>query len=152
MCAVYRDVPDSGAITGVTYGLSEVAHPEWRAGRPELIITVDSTDVAWALALADVANALRGECPFAYGDVIDVGKRIASGSEMSAFVVFAPSILEREQFLGIDVGGPQPVNLAGMYPIYDTEREVIRRSGLEHFWNHPNFDLYDVKRPAVALD
>ncbi len=39
-CMVYDDMPEPGMLTGVTYGLSEVEHPDWKLGRPELTITV----------------------------------------------------------------------------------------------------------------
>jgi hypothetical protein len=151
VCMVYRDIPEAGSITGLTYGLSEISHPEWLLGRPELTISVDSTDLAWPLAVADIANNLRGKCAFCYGDVINFGERISDESEMSAFFIFAPSILERESFLDIDVGGPQRINLAGMYPIYDTERSIFSKIGLEEFWHHPNFDIYNVRRLAVDI-
>jgi hypothetical protein len=150
VCLVYRDIPEPGSITGFTYGLSEVKHPSWKLGRPELTITVDSSDTSWPLAVAHMANGLRGKCPFCYGDVINFGERIADESEMSAFVIFAPSILEKEEFLGIDVGGIQPINIAGAYPLYDSERDVIARIGLDAFWHHPNFDLYNVRRARVS--
>lgn len=149
VCMTYRDVPEAGHITGVTYGLSEVPHDDWKFGRPELIITVQSLDISWPLAVADMANRLRGRCPFTYGTVINFGEKVSDDSDMSAFFVFAPSILEKEDYLDIDVGGPQPINISGMYPIYDAERAVIRERGIEHFWQHPHFDLYDVRRPMV---
>jgi len=69
---------------------------------------------------------------------------------MSAFLVFAPAILEREIYLGIDVGADLPVNLQGVFPIYDEEREVIAEIGLERFWHSENFDMYDVNRQRVV--
>jgi len=149
LALVYRDVPEPAHVTGVTFGLSEVPHADWEFGRPELIISLQSTDIAWPLAVGELANQLRGHCPFCYGNVINFGEKISDESDMSAFFIFAPSILERADFLNIDVGGPQPVNIAGMYPIYDSERAMFASLGLESFWHHPNFDLYDVKRPKV---
>jgi hypothetical protein len=146
---VYRNVPEADHVTGVTYGLSEVVHPAWRSARPELIISVQSTDLAWPLAVAEMANRLRGSCPFSYGDVIDFGDKISEESEMSAFLVFTPSILAPNVFLNIDVGAEQPLNLAGMHPLYDSERAVLGELGLERFWKHPNFDPYDVRRAVV---
>jgi len=150
-CMVYRDIPEAGHVTGVTYGLSEVAHPSWSSARPELMISVLSTDLAWPLAVAELANLLRGKCPFGYGDVIDYGEKISEESEMSAFLVFTPSILAPDAALGIDVGGAQPLNLMGTYPIYDGERAALAELGLERFWKHPNFDRYDVRRAAVPV-
>jgi suppressor of fused protein SUFU len=150
-CMVYRNIPEANHLTGVTYGLSEVAHPCWRAARPELMISVQSTDIAWPLAVAELANELRGTCPFGLGDVIDYAEQVSEESEMSAFLLFTPAILAPAAALGIDVGGEQPLNLAGMYPIYDSERAALTELGLERFLKHPNFDRYDVRRPAVAV-
>ena len=149
-CMVYRDIPEADHVTGVTYGLSEVVHPSWHSARPELILSVQSTDTAWPLAVAQMANRLRGKCPFGYGDVVDFGENISEESEMSGFLVFTPAILAPGAALGIDVGAQQPLNLAGMYPIYKSEYAVLAEMGLERFWNHPNFDRYDVHRPAVT--
>lgn len=147
----YRDIPEPGFITGVTYGLSLVPHDDWVLGRPELIISVESTDIAWPQAVAWLANDLRGRCPFSYGEVINFGEPVSDASAMSSFLVFAPSILERESYLGIDIGGPMPLNLAGIYPIHESENAVIDQIGLEAFWHHPTFDLFDVSRPAVEI-
>lgn len=49
---------------------------------------------------------------------------------MTAFVVFAPSVLDRADFTGVDVGDKLPINITGMYPIYDGERLWIH----EHTW------------------
>ena len=68
---------------------------------------------------------------------------------MSAFFIFAPSILDPENAV-IDVGDWM-INLAGVFPIYDSEREVYSKIGLEAFWHHPNFDLYNVARPRVEI-
>ncbi len=149
VCMVYREIPEAGHITGVTFGLSEVEHPDWKLGRPELTISLASTDVAWPLAIAELANRLRGECPFCYGNVINFGGRISEESEMSAFFLFAPSILEKESYLNIDLGRDLPIHIAGVYPIYDIERATISDLGLEKFWHHPKFDPYDVKRRAI---
>jgi hypothetical protein len=68
---------------------------------------------------------------------------------MTAFVIFAPAVLDRDSFLNIDVGDTKTINIAGCYPIYETEREYIRRHGLEAFWKR-DWDPYDVKRAPVA--
>ena len=40
----YRDIPEKGLLTGITYGLSLTRQDEWRLGRPELSICVRSQD------------------------------------------------------------------------------------------------------------
>jgi hypothetical protein len=145
---VYRDTPEPGLLTGLTYGLSLSDHPEWRLGKPELIVSVRSAEVIWAQAVAFIAEQLRGACPFTYGTTLNFGERISTDSEMTAFVIFAPAVLERAGFLGIDVGDCK-INLAGCYPIYESERTFIGKHGLEIFWKR-EWDPYDVRRaPSV---
>ena len=78
---VYKDVPDKGMITGITYGLSLVDHPAWKFGRPELIITVDSKDTTWAQVAGYLANSLRGNCPFSYSNTINFREKISKESD-----------------------------------------------------------------------
>jgi len=144
----YKDLPEPGLLTAITYGLSVADHPEWRLGKPELCISIRSHDERWARAVAFVADRLRGLSSFAYGETINFGEQISPESTMSAFVVFAPAVLDRGDFLNIDVGDPLPINLQGMYPIHETERQWIQEHALEPFWRL-EWDPYDVARPAA---
>ncbi|WP_330456400.1 suppressor of fused domain protein [Streptomyces sp. NBC_00820] len=150
---VYDDLPD-GLSTTLTYGLSLAEHPDWRHGSPELCISVNSADVIWAHAVGYLAEQLRGTVPFAYGNTIDFGERITPASEMTAFCVFAPIVLDRDDHLGIDVGVPgdeghDVINIQGIYPIHEVERRFIDEQGLEAFWNR-DWEPTDVsRRPAV---
>ena len=145
----YEDIPEPGMLTAITYGVSLADHTGWRLGKPELCITVQSTDVIWARAVGFIAEQLRGVCPFSYGDTLNFGERITPDSDMTAFVVFAPAVLERDSYLDIDVGDELPINIAGCYPIYESERQYIRANGLEAFWQL-DWDIYDVHRRPVA--
>ncbi|MDF2092227.1 suppressor of fused domain protein [Knoellia sp. 3-2P3] len=136
---IYRDVPEPGMLTGLTYGLSTADHEEWRVGRPELCISMASDDERWGHAIGYLASSLVHDCPFAYGDTIDFGEPIATDTTMTAFVVSAPAVMERADYLNVlgapEGPGPQDVvNIAGMYPIHDSERLFIRAEGLERFW------------------
>jgi hypothetical protein len=146
---VYKDIPEKGIITGITYGLSLGNHPDWKFGRPELIITVDSKDTSWAQVAGYLANSLRGVCPFSYSNTINFREKISDESEMDAFLVFAPSILDKKDFANIDIGLNYKINIAGLYPIYASEMEYIEKNGLEKFWKHPNFDMYNVNRKRI---
>lgn len=143
---VYRDVPEPGMITAATYGLSLVGHPDWKDARPELLISVESTDHRWGVAAGFVANELRGDCPFGYGMTIDMKSKVTEDSDMDAFLCFVPSLLEREDYERIDVGLEYPLTLVGLYPIHASEAELIQREGLKLFWTNPDYDVYDVKR------
>ncbi|WP_298499563.1 suppressor of fused domain protein [uncultured Algibacter sp.] len=147
---VYKDIPEKGMITGITYGLSLGNHPDWKFGRPELIITVDSKDISFAQVAGFLANKLRENCPFSYSNTINFREKISDESEMDAFLVFTPSILDKKDFSNVDIGLNYKINIAGLYPIYSSEMEFIENNGLEKFWKHPNFDMYDVNRKRVT--
>jgi hypothetical protein len=144
----YRDMPDDGLLLGFTYGLSLSQQDEWRYGRPELSICVRSKDAAWVLAIAHLAERLRHDCPFTYGDTINFGEPIAQDSPMDGFVVSAPIALDAAD-AHIELGDDLPVHVVGMYPTYDSERRFVSQHGLEAFWKR-DWDPYDVTRPPAA--
>ncbi|TVU64863.1 suppressor of fused domain protein [Paenarthrobacter nitroguajacolicus] len=146
---VYDDIPESGLLTGITYGVSLADHPLWRFGKPELCICVKSEDIRWALAIGHIGEVQRGDNPFRYGDTINFGERIAPDSEMTSFVIFAPAVMDHSDYAGIDLGEVLPINICGLYPIHDSERRYIHDHGLEAFWKL-DWDPYDVKRPSAV--
>jgi len=146
---VYNDIPEKGFTTGLTYGLSLFEHPDWKLSRPELCISLESSNIDWGQVVGYLANHLRDTCPFCYGDTIDFEEKISDDSEMSAFFIFAPSILEPEDYLHIDIGIGYEISIAGLYPMYAEELEVFSKIGLDKFWHHPNFDLYNVNRKRI---
>jgi len=148
---IYKNVPEEGFITGITYGLSLANHPEWKHGRPELCISVASSDESWATVAAYIANRLRGDCPFSYGQVINFGQQISEESDMDAFFIFAPSTLDKESYFNIDIGAEYKISIAGLYPIYSEELETFNKIGLEKFWHHPDFDNYAVNRNKIIV-
>jgi hypothetical protein len=72
----YDNLPD-GLSTALTYGLSLADHPDWKHGRPELCISVRSSDDGWAWALGHLAERLRGSCPFSCGNTIGFGEPVS---------------------------------------------------------------------------
>ncbi|MFC0541185.1 suppressor of fused domain protein [Kutzneria chonburiensis] len=145
---VYRGLPE-GLITGLTYGLSLAEHEEWPLSKPELCISVRSEDPAWAIVAGNVAQTLRGSCPFCYGDTINFGEPISPESTMTAFVVGPPAVLDPADYTDIDVGEERPVSIAGLFPIHDVERQYIREHGLDPFIRL-DWDCYDVARPPAV--
>jgi len=148
---VYTDVPDKGYITALTYGLSLVQHPDWKYGRPELCISVESSNLDWGHVAGYLANKLRGDCPFSYGQTINFRQQITDDSEMDAFFVFAPSTLDQKDYLNVDIGADYKINIAGLYPMYSEELGVYEKIGLEQFWHHPDYDNYSVTRKRITL-
>ncbi|MFC4150100.1 suppressor of fused domain protein [Micromonospora mangrovi] len=148
----YRHLP-ADLTTALTYGVSLAEHPDWTTAGPELCVSVRSGDDRWAWAVGHLGESLRGRCPFRYGNTIDFGERIAPESDMTAFVVGPPSVIETAD-RRVDVGGPgheghDIVQLVGMYPIHAAERHYILDHGVEPFWDL-DWNPYDVTRhPAV---
>lgn len=145
---VYHDAPEPGMITGVTYGLSLNAYPDWKLGRPEMIVSVESADIAWPLAAAYFAAEFRGKKRFCYGDVFTTDAPLAGDTEMDGFLVFAQSILEKD-YASVNLDGYK-VHLSQMYPIYRRELKLYSEIGLEAFWKHPGFDIYNPERKPLV--
>ena len=144
---VYHDIPDRGMITGVTYGLSLCPLPAWKLARPEMIVSVGSELVDWPTAAASFASSFRGKKTFQYGDIFTTDVPLAADTQMNGFLVFAQSILDNE-FVSIQLADYK-VHFSQFYPIYKEEVDVYARIGLEAFWKHDGFDMYDVRRPPI---
>lgn len=135
-------------MTSFTTGLSVGFHPSWKFARPELCITVESQDPRWGWAIGDIAYKLRGKCSFCYGEIINFGTQISKESEMSAFVVFAPTFIDKEDR---EIQLPEwKVSFAQMYPIYEGEIGLIDRIGLEEFLQRPGTFFSNVKRKDLS--
>lgn len=143
----FSDEPAAGESIGITYGLSLVEHSQWKHRRAELIITVESIDIAWSLTVGEMAYRLRGKCPFCYGNTIRFGTQIADESEMSAFVVFAPTVIGKEYRTVSQTG--YDIHIAQMYPIYESELAVIEEKGLEYFFSRPGSFFANVRRQPI---
>ena len=107
-----------------------------------------SDDAAWVLAIAHLAERLRHDCPFSYGDTIDFGEPIAKDSQMDGFAVFAPIALDVAD-AHVEVGDDLPIHIVGMYPTHGSERQFILVHGLDAFLQL-DWDPYDVARPPAA--
>ena len=145
----YHDLPETGMLTAVTYGLSEGEHPEWKNGKCELIVTLGTKNEEWGMAMAFFAAQFRGEKAFTYGSLFSLDEPMTKESAMNGFFVFAPSFLD--QRLSVLPMPDYKIFLKGLYPMYPEEAAVYRKIGLERFWHHPNFNMYDVNRPQITL-
>lgn len=144
---VYKDWPEVGFITGFTLGLSAASHPEWKIGKPELMISVESEDEAWMFAVGYMAEQLRGRCPFRYGDTINFHAQISEESELDAFLVFAPPFLEKAE-MAVNLRD-FTCNIAGMYPMFSSEIKLYEELGLDKFWSLPEWDPLNVHRARL---
>ena len=144
---IYKGWPEQGLITGFTFGLSDANHPDWKFGRPELMISVESEDEAWPLAVGFMAERLRGDCPFCYGNVINFNEKISNESDLDAFLIFGPLFLEKEQ-RSINLG-KYTCNITGMYPIYCQEIDLYDDIGIESFWHMDEWDPLNIRRKPM---
>lgn len=144
----YSDVLEEGYITGITYGLSEYDNPTWKDSRLELIISVQSTNEEWRITAGFAAARFQIDSNFAYGDILDFEQPISDDSQMQAFVLFAPSILDKSDYQSI-VLDYYTVNLVDMYPIYKEEIATIKSIGLERFMHHSNYNMFSVTRKCI---
>jgi hypothetical protein len=144
---VYKDWPEAGLITGFTFGLSAARHPDWKFGKPELMISVESIDEAWPFAIAYMAEALRGKCPFCYGNTINFHAKISKESNLDAFLIFAPLFLKKDQ-MAVKLAD-FTCNITGMYPLFSSELPLYEKLGLECFWDLPDWDPMNVHRKPL---
>jgi hypothetical protein len=144
----YHNFPQDGTNTAITYGLSEANNPAGSNYKPEVIITLDTEKEDWGLAVGSLVAELRGKRKFSEGDLFTFEKPISEESEMIGFFVYTPSLLDEEQsVVEIDT---TTIQLVGMYPIYPEEVDLYNSIGLEEFWFHEEFDLYDPKRKNLG--
>lgn len=144
---VYHDTPEAGLITGITYGLSSCDYPDWKVSRPELVVSVESSDQLWPWSAAYFAAEFRGQKRFSYGDVFTTDTPLTKDTQMDGFLVFAQSVLEPE-YASVQLNDYR-VHLSQLYPIYRSELELYRQIGLADFWDHPGFDVYNVGRAPM---
>lgn len=145
----FEALPEEGLLTAVTCGLSNARHPAWKAGVPELIVTMQGADPGWGLAAGHFASSFFGEKRFSYGDMFKLDTPFTGESEMNAYLLFAPGFLNRDEarFVLPD----RTIHLCGMYPLYDDEIAIYDRVGLEAFWHAEGFALDDPRRGRVRV-
>jgi hypothetical protein len=143
----YRDIPEAGMITGVTYGLSCYPYGAWKNSRPEMILTMETEDEMWAWNAAYFAAEFRGEKRFGWGDVFTTDSKLASDTTMDGVLIFAQSILEPEA-QAIELNDYK-IHFSQFYPIYRSELALYEEIGLEKFWKHEGFDVFNPKRAAM---
>jgi hypothetical protein len=146
----FADLPEEGFLTAVTCNLSAANHPDWKFGAPELIVSMQSESDSWGMAAGYFASAFFGERRFSYGDIFKIDDPISpEEGEMNAYLLFAPSFLDREQ--STFVLPDRTINLVGLYPIYDDEIAIYDQVGLETFWHADGFQMSNPKRDRVRI-
>lgn len=150
---VYRDFPEPGMITGVTWGLSAVPRPGEPTGsgeRSELVISLESDDTLWAWNAAYFAAEYRGQRGFVPGEVYFADEPLARDTAMDGLLVNQTTILPPAD-AWVDMPGHR-IRLLQLYPIHRSELVVYERYGLSTLWNHKGFDIYHPGRAPVVID
>ncbi|QUF03759.1 hypothetical protein KCV87_31060 [Actinosynnema pretiosum subsp. pretiosum] len=134
----YKDFPSVGLVTGFTYGLSLVDHPDWGAEKRELSITVRTDSVEWARTPAVIISGLRGIVPFNPGDALGYAGAYVQGFKMNCAVLAEPFFDVDDKVLNGRFkwgrGGDSPLRVVGVYPIHSVEREFVYKNGFSSFW------------------
>jgi hypothetical protein len=144
---VYRDWPTVEMTSAFTFGLSHATHPDWKHGRAELTISMESNNDSWPEAIGRMVSELRGRCPFTFGETINYGKPISTESAMSAFLVFAPiHLTKREAQVRLK---EYNCIIKAVYPLFEEELGLLERLGLEAFWKQPGWDITSPHREIL---
>lgn len=142
---IYADTPQQESLTAFTFGLSSSNFAEWVKGRPELVISVETNSIDWGLSIGYLVKQFRNSCPFSLGNVIRFGDKISKESEMSAFLIFFPTILEREQSR-VHLSD-RTINIVQAYPIHEGEIAIVEKLGAEQFFMQESIDFENIGRP-----
>ncbi len=144
---IYKNIPEVGMITGFTYGISCVESLFETNIRPELVISVVSSNITWILAMADVVYQHRGKFPFEPENTINFNAKISEESEMSSFLLWYQGIFPESYEI---ICLPDfHIRIIQLFPIYDSERLFIKEFGTDKFFDL-NPDPYNVKRKCVV--
>lgn len=145
----FAHFPERGMLTAVTCGLSDAAHPDWKAGKPELMISLETRERDWGASVAYLASHYFNKQKFFYGDLFRVDAPLSKESPMTGCFIYAPSFLNpaEARFELPD----RVVHLSGVYPLYDDEVEIARQYGIDKIWRSEAFQLYQPQRDHVTL-
>ena len=112
-----------------------------------MIISVDSVDLNWLFAVADIGEQHKGNYTFKPGDTIDFNSKISDESEMTSFLVWHQDIFP-EQYEIVYLPDYK-IELVQLFPIYNNERLYIREHDVNKFLDLAP-DPCDVKKNCVV--
>ena len=145
----YSNYPQPGLLTGFTYGLSAASHSQWRDAKPELVVTVQSSNEDWVHAVAYLVEWQRDRHDFAPGSLFHYGKPVSQNSSMNSFLVFEPVAKDQQIFAPIEFDN-QSIVLRMVYPLYEGEVGLIQKVGIRKFMGLPQYDFFSVDRPDLS--
>ena len=144
----WERLPAPDLNTYFTVGLSKLPFQHASPERPELLLSVQSRDISWGLAMGFVANQAGDSFTFPTGETIDFKAKISPDSEMSGFLI-VPQMVFPEEFNVFDTG-PFAIRLMQLLPLYASELRAIRILG-PGFFAKQQPDPCSVSRPEVVI-
>lgn len=144
----YRDFPSTDLLTAITIGVSLGMHGDEK-GHAELVITVRSSDRAWGLGAAFLAEQARDQIALASGATLNMREPIARGSEMSAYVLGDSPPWAASPIYLRSSNGDRTVQFVTALPVYESELKRVRAEGPQGLVSSAAFDPYDVRREPV---
>ncbi|WP_035850558.1 suppressor of fused domain protein [Kitasatospora azatica] len=146
----FADTPEPGCLTAFSYGLSLADRSDPDSAGRELVLTGRTDDPGWATVPATVVAALRGRCPFDHGQAIGSARRLVPSTDLNSLVVAEPVIGGGSESIRLDLSDPDtaqadPVEILGVYPVFDYEREYVTEHGFEALWSF-DWDRLDLRR------
>jgi Suppressor of fused protein (SUFU) len=145
----FPDLLAEGSVVYVTYGVSRQEHSDGVLGRPELILAVQDRDRRWGEAMGRAVFAYMGESSFSSGSVLELSAPVIPGSQLTKFMIFLQSVLDPED-ASVAVDEKVPINLVQLYPVHDSEVELIRKVGPTKFFFELGIEFMDVRRSSSA--
>lgn len=134
-------------LTSISYGASFAIAPEQK-NKVELLLQMETDDMAWAHVIGYLANHLRGDCPFHEGEIIRFGQKISQESKLNSFVVCKPDMEELQGSI-MDSRKSSSVYLMQLLPIYEEEVLSIAKYGLKGFIDRLQDKKTDPKRKPI---
>ena len=125
----FNDWPVAGVLSAFTLGVSLGSHVEEIGGHPELVVSLETTDRRWALALGVLAEQARDQAMLSIGSTLDMPAPITDGSPMTGFMLTRPHHLD-----GADICfrvDDRDVVILEAHPVLPSELVLARQSRAE---------------------
>ena len=143
----FHDWPCKNVLTSFTLGIAMGKHIEEVGGHIECVVSLDTNDFSWGLAVAFLAEQARDQALLSYGSTLNMGEQISRESQMSAFILSAP-----HQWSGTTHfhHGRRVVTLLEAHPIYASELEYAAQICRHEIAQKVQGACYDVHRQSFV--
>lgn len=144
---LYRQFPEPGCTTMVTYAFSESERPPGMHAH-EFILSIDSTHSDWISSALHASTLLHQNGRVEMGSFITLSKPIAPDTEMNTLYAAPPPFMsDKQTFLELNNGS---VRLFGLYPLYEQETYLLQRFGCQKLLDLDSYDCFNPMRDSVT--